>query len=114
MTPGGTPVIVRRFEPRDTEQIAQLFHDTIRTVNLGDYTQQQVEAWAPDDVSFRDWEDHCTSRCTFVAEQDGLVVGYGQLEPNGHIDQFYVHHRHQRQGVAGAVYAAIETEARRL
>src|SRR5437879_3219575 len=41
--------VVLRFELRDAEAIARLFHDTIRIVNLGDYTQEQVEAWAPDD-----------------------------------------------------------------
>jgi len=54
-------MIIRRFELRDTEQIGQLFHDTIRIVNLGDYTQEQVEACAPADVHFRDWAEVCSS-----------------------------------------------------
>jgi hypothetical protein len=41
------PLTASWSETRDTEQIAQLFHDTIRTVNLGDYTPEQVEAWPP-------------------------------------------------------------------
>lgn len=107
-------MIIRKFELRDAEQIARLFHDTIRIVNLGDYTQEQVEAWAPDDIHFRNWADKCSSRCTFVAEKDGRIVGYGELEANGHLDHLYVHHEHQRQGAAGTLYAALESEARRL
>ena len=80
-------MMVRRFEPRDAEQIARLFHDTIRTVNLGDYTQEQVEAWAPADIHFRDWAAACSNRCTFVAEQDGLILGFGELEPNGRSEE---------------------------
>jgi putative acetyltransferase len=107
-------MIIRRFELRDTEQIGQLFHDTIRIVNLGDYTQRQVEAWAPADVHFRNWAEVCSSRCTFVAEKGGMIVGFGELEVTGHIDRFYVHHQHQRQGVGSSIYAAIEAEARKL
>src|SRR5262249_31229689 len=107
-------MLLRRFELRDAEQIAQLFHDTIRIVNLGDYTQEQVEAWAPADLHFRDWAAFCSSRCTLVAEEDDLVIGYCQLEANGHIDHFYVHHQHQRRGVGSSIYAALEAEARRL
>jgi len=107
-------MILRRFELRDVEQIARLFHDTIHIVNLADYTEQQVEAWAPADIHFRNWAEFCSNRWTVVAEEDGLVVGYGQLEANGHIDHFYVHDRHQRKGVGSRLHAAIETEARRL
>jgi putative acetyltransferase len=105
-------MILRKFELRDTEQIARLFHDTIRIVNLRDYTQEQIEAWAPADIHFRNWAKFCSSRCTMVAERSGQVVGYGQLERNGHIDHFYVHHQHQRQGVGNGISAAIEMEAR--
>lgn len=107
-------MIVRRFQVQDAEQVAQLFHDTIRTVNLGDYTQEQVEAWAPSEIHFRDWAAACSSRCTFVAEKDGLIVGFGELEGDGHVGRFYVHHAYQRQGVGQALHAAIEAEARRL
>jgi putative acetyltransferase len=107
-------MIVRRFERGDTEQIARLFHDTIRIVNLGDYTQVQVEAWAPADIHFRDWFELCSSRCTLVAVEQDLVLGFGGLEVDGHVDRFYVHHQHQRKGVGKSLYGAIETEAQKL
>jgi putative acetyltransferase len=107
-------MLVRRFERNDTEQIARLFHDTIRIVNLGDFAQEQVEAWAPDDIHFRDWAELCASRCTFVADEAGLILGFGNLEADGHIGHFYVHHLHQRNGVGRSIYAAIEAEALKL
>lgn len=107
-------MILRGFELRDTEGVARLFHDTIRIVNRRDYTQQQVEAWAPTDIHFRNWADYCRSRYTLVAEKDGLIVGFGELEANGHIDHFYVHHQFQRQGVGSSIYTALEREARQL
>jgi len=43
-----------------------------------------------------------------------MVVGFGELEGNAHINHFFVHHHHQRRGVGNRIYAAIEAEARKL
>ena len=104
---------IRLFEPEDTEQIAWLFHNTVRKVNIKNYSKRQVVAWSPEDVYFRDWQTVC-SRYTYVAEKDNKIFGFGELEPNGNIDYFYVHHQHQRQGVGSEIYRAIETKAREL
>ena len=105
---------IRLFEPEDTEQIAWLFHNTVRKVNIKDYSEQQVVVWSPEDVYFRDWQTVCSDRYTYVAEQDRRIIGFGELESNGHIDCFYVHYQHQRCGVGGKIYRAIETKAREL
>lgn len=102
---------IRLFETQDAESIAQLFHDTVRTVNRGDYSSSQVEAWAPDNLHFRDWAAVCSSRFTFVAEDAGVIAGFGELEPNGHIDCFYCHKNYQRCGVGKQIYEAIEAKA---
>ncbi len=39
---------IRLFDRQDAEQIAQLFHETVREVNIRDYSNNQVQAWAPD------------------------------------------------------------------
>lgn len=103
---------IRRFQSADAGQIAQLFHDTIRTVNLGDYTEQQVKAWAPDDIFFRDWEAKCSGKFTLVAETDGVIAGFSELDEDGHIDCFYCHKDFQGQGVGRLLYNGIELEAK--
>ncbi|MGH2415760.1 MAG: hypothetical protein ACRDEA_19130 [Microcystaceae cyanobacterium] len=35
---------IRLFRTQDTEQIAQLFHETVREVNIRDYSNNQVKA----------------------------------------------------------------------
>lgn len=102
---------IRRFQSPDVDQIAQLFHDTIRSVNLGDYTKEQVKAWAPDDIYFRDWEAKCLSKYTLVAETNGgVIAGFAELEADGHIDCFYCHKDFLGQGVGRLLYNGIEKE----
>ena len=90
---------VRLFQTQDAEQIARLFHETIREVNICDYSTSQVKAWAPDDIYFRNWVEVCSSRFTYVADDEGVIAGFGELETNGHIDCFYCHKKyHSAEG----------------
>jgi putative acetyltransferase len=105
---------IRSFVAADATQIAQLFHETVREINCRDYSSQQVKAWAPDDLNFRNWSEICSQRSTYVAEMADTIVGFAELETNGHIDCFYCHKSYQRCGVGTQLYQAIETEARML
>lgn len=102
---------IRLFEERDAKQVAKLFHDTVRSINLRDYSPQQVEAWAPNDLDFRDWATICSQRITYVADDQGTIAGFSELEANGHIGCFYCHKDYQRQGVGKQLYQAIEMKA---
>ncbi len=102
---------VRLFKPEDAEQIAQLFHETVHAVNIRDYSSSQVSAWAPDNIHFRNWVEVCSHRFTYVADDEGVIAGFGELEPNGHIDCFYCHKTYQRCGVGSQLYGAIEAKA---
>lgn len=105
---------IRLFKPQDAEPVAQLFHETVREINRRDYSDRQVQAWAPDDLYFRNWAEVCSSRFTYVAEDEGIIAGFGELEPNGHIDCFYCHKDYQGQGVGKQIYQAIEAKATEL
>ncbi len=120
---------IRLFQSEDTEQIAQLFHDTVRKINIQNYSPEQIIAWAPEDIYFRNWSERprrettglpltslkvCSHRFTYVAQQDDKIVGFGELEADGHIDCFYTHYQHQGQGIGSRIYQEIETKAREL
>ncbi|MFN9060159.1 MAG: rhodanese-related sulfurtransferase [Pseudanabaena sp.] len=107
-------MLIRLFQEQDSEQIAQLFHDTIREVNIRDYLPAQVQAWAPDDLYFTDWTEDCSSNFTYVAEEESKIIGFAQLETDGHIDCFYCHKEYQRCGVGTRLYRAIEAKALEL
>ncbi|HEY9654356.1 MAG TPA: GNAT family N-acetyltransferase, partial [Crinalium sp.] len=74
---------IRLFEKQDAETVARLFYETVREINSRDYSSKQVKAWAPDDLHFRDWETRCSSRFTYVADDEGVIAGFGELEPDG-------------------------------
>lgn len=38
---------IRKYVFNDCKECAQLFYQTVHTVNIFDYTKQQCDAWAP-------------------------------------------------------------------
>ena len=107
-------VEIRPYQPTDAEAIATLFFETVRTVNLGDYTQQQVEAWAFGKPSAPHWVARLADLTTFIAVIGDKVVGFATLRADGYVDHLFAHHEHQRQGVATHLHAAVERHARTL
>jgi putative acetyltransferase len=111
-------VEVRDATRGDAPAIADLFHNTVLNVNVRDYSGPQVEAWAGPAPEPEKWEERIAeddhARRTFVAVEGGRVVGFAELEGDGHIDTLYVHHEFQGRGAASRLLDRIEAEARRL
>jgi len=101
---------VRDFHDSDAEAIASIYYHTIHRINCRDYSPEQVEAWAPlDALNAQRWREKHRRKPPLVAECKGRIVGFVELEDDGHIDCFYCHHDFQRQGVGSALMrAAIE------
>lgn len=39
-------MIIRKYQSLDCEEMAQLFYDTIHTINRKDYSKEQLDVWA--------------------------------------------------------------------
>jgi putative acetyltransferase len=95
------------------EQITDLFHDTIHQVCSEDYTAEELDVWAPTPMDYDRWASRLERTKPLVAIKNDKVVGFGELESNGHIDCFYIHKDHQRSGIGRALMDRIEENAKR-
>jgi putative acetyltransferase len=107
-------MLVREFIITDTQQILQLFYDTVHRINIRNYSQKQVDAWAPKHVDVQKWIERMQDRMTYVAEENGKIIGFAELERNGHIGCFYAHADHQNMGVGTALFNQIQVIAENL
>ena len=111
-------VEVRDATPADAPAVADLFYLTILNVNTRDYSRGQVEAWAGPGPDSEMWSERIASddnvRRMFIASWSGRVVGFAELEVDGHIDTLYVHHEFQGRGTASQLLDRIEAGAQRL
>ena len=107
-------MIIRDYVPADVDALIDLFRQAVRRTAIRDYSEAQVKAWAPDEVERERWVERRASRPTWVAEIDGRIAGFADLEPDGHVDMMYVHPDFNGRGVANALFARIEAAAAEL
>lgn len=102
-------VVVRQFAPADAVALADVMWRSVREAARRDYSAEQVRAWLPqppsvDTVLARTGD----GRRTLVACADDRVVGYVDLEDDGHIDHMYCAPEAVGRRVASRLYDEVE------
>ncbi|QUM84017.1 GNAT family N-acetyltransferase [Moritella sp. 28] len=93
-------------------EVADLFHQSVHTIDPSVYTPEQKEAWASTPPDYAKWSLRLDEKRPFVAIINGLVAGFIELDADGHIDCTYTHPNFQGMGVASALYAHLLAEAK--
>lgn len=102
-------MLIRRYHSKDCPVLLDLFRDTVSKVNSRDYSPEQIAAWLGG-VDPDRWEKTLAQHLTLVAEIDGKVVGFGDIDPaTGYLDRLYVHADYQRMGIAAALCDRLES-----
>ena len=99
---------IRLYRPSDCGAMAALFYDTVHKVNAADYTPAQLDAWASGQVDLAAWDRSFREHYSLVAEENGVLLGFGDITLKGYLDRLYVQSGHQRQGVATALCDRLE------
>jgi putative acetyltransferase len=104
---------IRSYTDADAEPLAQIYLRAVRLTGPRDYTPAQVAAWtslAPDAARIRMLNGD--GRETFVAEAaDGTLLGFTDLEPDGHVNFLYGAPEAAGRGVAAALTDALQARA---
>ena len=102
---------IRRYRAEDCEVLAELFFDTVHSVNAKDYSQEQLAVWATGRVDLEAWNTSFLQNNTVVVEKDDRIAGFGDMDDKGYLDRLYVHKNYQNQGIAKAIVLSLEKEA---
>lgn len=105
---------LRPYHPDDAHHLLQLFQQTVRNVNNADYSPEQLEAWAPENLDPQPWIDRFEGHIAWVATEGTLAVGFSDMTTEGYIDRLFVSHQHQRQGIARALLTQLIDQALQL
>ena len=101
-------MLIREYIPSDCEQIAELFYQTVHTVNVKDYPLEQLSVWASGNVDLSVWNKSFLEHNTLVAIENSIIVGFGDIDSTGYLDRLYVHKDYQKQGIASALCDKLE------
>ena len=99
---------LREYDASDCGELADLFYQTVHSVNARDYTKEQLDVWATGTVDLQAWNQSFLEHITMIAVENGEIVGFGDIAPDGYLDRLYVHRDYQRKGIASAVCDQLE------
>lgn len=102
---------LRPYQSADVQALADLFYHTVHTVNARDYTPEQLDAWATGQVDLAEWDRSLRAHNSLVAVEEGIIVGFADMDETGYLDRLYVAAGHQGQGIATALCDQLEQGA---
>lgn len=105
-------MLIREFGIGDEPHLAEVFRQAIHQTAAADYSSEQLAAWAPPQHDSDRWAERMRNIKPFVAELEGRIVGYADVQPDGYMDHFYVSPRAGRRGVGSALMQRIHKVAR--
>lgn len=103
---------IRRYTDGDAQATLDVFVRAVRQTARADYTAEQVEAWAPDDLDLVAWHQRRQASDTLVAVVADRVAGFSDLDGDGYVDMLFVDPDFARQGVATALISTVLELAR--
>ncbi len=99
---------IRAYQPTDCRTLAELFYNTVHTVNAKNYTKEQLDAWATGTVDLEKWNESLEEHYSLVAIDGEKIIGFGDIDDTGYLDRLFVHSDYQGKGVATAICNQLE------
>ena len=99
---------IRKYQSSDCKALADLFYHTVHTVNVKDYTKEQLQVWATGQVDLENWDQSLQEHFSVVAVENEKILGFGDIDRTGYLDRLYVHGDYQGKGIATAICNQLE------
>ena len=103
---------VRKIASGEEKALWDIYYGAIHHVCVKDYSAAQISAWAPVNFDQSVWAECVIELDPWVATINSVAVGYADLQNDGLIDHFFVHHQYQRCGVGQALMDTVLTCAK--
>lgn len=106
-------MFIREYQSSDCKELIELFYNTVHTVNAKDYSKEQLDVWATGKEDLKKWDQSFQEHFSIVAVDNGIITGFGDIDPSGYLDHLYIHFEHQGKGIATAICNCLEAAVQR-
>lgn len=102
---------IRKYQSADCQEVFDLFYDTVHTINAIDHTKEQLDSWVNRNMDLKEFDAALKNSCCYVATVNDVIIGFGDIDVEGHIQHLFAHKDHQGKGVASAILRKLEETA---
>ena len=102
-------MFIRKYQPSDCKELADLFYNTVHTINAKDYAKEQLDVWATGQMDLKEWDQSLQEHFSIVASNGDIIVGFGDIDKTGYLDRLYVHAEYQGKGIATDICSQLES-----
>lgn len=100
-----------RYSSEYDDEIVRLFHETVHTACSGQYTPNELEAWAPGDIDPAVWCEGLRNTYMLLAFDGDILAGFGNVDiPASYIDRLYVAVPYIGKGVGKLLLTSLESK----
>lgn len=110
--PDAAAISVRPYRADDATATLEIFVVAILQGARDAYSEEQRLAWLGDEPRAPRWHAERDRARTFVAEREGVVVGFTDLRGDGYVDRLFTHPSATRRGVGSALLRHVVALAR--
>lgn len=85
-----SPMPIRNLHPGDEPALRAVFYSSVHDLARRHYTAEQLAVWAPRQYDVAQWGERLRGNRPFIAEVDGCIAGFADLQDSGCVDHFCV------------------------
>ena len=104
-------ITIDAYTDENATEITDLHHASVHAIDPLIYSLEQQEAWAHTPPNYPYWVKRLSLKKPFIAMVEEKIVGFIELEENGHIDCAYTHPTYQKCGVMSELFAYAQNLA---
>lgn len=105
-------ISIEPYSSDKAKALTDLFYRSVHAIDPKLYSETDKEAWAPTPSDYWFWAKRLARKQPWLALIEGRIVGFMELEADGHIDCVYVDPDYQGRGVAKTLMNHILSIAR--
>lgn len=101
-------MVIREYKSSYCKEVSELFYNTVHVINAKDYTREQLDVWATNEIDLEKFNKSLIEHYSLVAFENKIIIGFGDIDETGYLDRLFVHKDYQNRGVATAIFNRLE------